>query len=121
MAHAACSREEPEPKFLPPTNIFPLYVGSFNTKSALGVLSGWYRQSRKRLSPKPSRAVAFKKRAGMIWSVSTFSIGSGTAGDSRVTNLSMGIVFVFKCRWASSPLLFRGAVGAARQIGRAHV
>jgi hypothetical protein len=28
--------------------------------------------------PKPSRVVAFRKRAGMIWSVSTFSSGSGT-------------------------------------------
>jgi hypothetical protein len=46
-------------------------------RSLLGV--SFHISSPKRLSPKASRLSGFKKRAGMIWSVSTFSIGSGTA------------------------------------------
>ena len=37
--HAACSRLDPEPKFFPATSIHPPYVGSFSTKSSLGVPS----------------------------------------------------------------------------------
>src|SRR5690606_10301162 len=96
MAQAACSREEPEPKFFPPTRIFPLKVGSFSTNSFLGVLSALYRQSLKRLSPKPFRSVAFRKRAGMIWSVSTFSMGSGTAVLFNILKLSYAMIIVIK-------------------------
>src|SRR4030095_1806545 len=83
IAHAACSREEPQPKFLPATKILPLYFLLFKGKSSFGWVSSSliYLQSRNRFLPNPSRLVAFKKRAGMIWSVSTFSIFSGTAVD----------------------------------------
>ena len=38
MAHAACSREEPQPKFFSASRISaPAYSGLFSTKSRLGV------------------------------------------------------------------------------------
>src|SRR5690554_2799026 len=95
MAHAACSREEPQPKFLPATSTLPAYVGSFITKSALGRLSLSKRQSRNKFSPKPSRVVAFRKRAGMIWSVSIFSMGIGTTLDVNVLNFFIVLNYDF--------------------------
>src|SRR5690606_30945718 len=93
-AQAACSRLLPQPKFFPATRILPLKRESFRTKSAFGFPSLSYRQSRNRFSPKPSRVVALRKRAGMIWSVSIFSMGSGTAVLFRVMNFSLLILFV---------------------------
>ena len=89
MAHAACSRLEPQPKFFPATIISPLYTGEFITKPALGLPSLSYRQSRNRFSPNPSRVVAFRNRAGIIWSVSMFSIGSGTTVERSVVNFCL--------------------------------
>src|SRR5690606_4111030 len=114
IAQAACSRDEPEPKFLPPTRILPRYVGSFSTKSALGVLSGLYRQSRNRLSPKPTRSVAFKNRAGMIWSVSTFSMGSGTAVLVNILKLSYAILLLNKGPWIGYSSGYSGRSGHQR-------
>ena len=69
--------------------------GLFNIKSFLGVLSALYRQSRKRLSPNPTLSVAFKKRAGMIWSVSTFSWFRGTAVELMLfIALLIGSLFI---------------------------
>ena len=48
--------------------------------------SGLYRQSLKRLSPKPALSVALRKRAGIIWSVSMFSKGSGTHVERTISN-----------------------------------
>lgn len=39
--------------------------------------------------------MAFKNRAGIIWSVSMFSIGRGTAVDSRVVNLFLIVLSNF--------------------------
>src|SRR4030095_13976775 len=79
MDHAACSLEEPQPKFFPATRISPLYCDWFKGKPGFGFegSSFSYRQSLKRFCPNPSLVVAFKKRAGMIWSVSMFSILTG--------------------------------------------
>src|SRR5688572_13471791 len=85
IAQAACSLDEPQPKFFPASKTLPLYVLLFKTKSCFGWFSSslTYLQSRKRFFPNPSLLVAFKKRAGMIWSVSTFSILSGTVVDLK--------------------------------------
>jgi len=37
--------------------------------------------------------VAFRKRAGMIWSVSTFSIGRGMHVEVTVENFSIAMFF----------------------------
>ena len=65
------------------------------TKSGFGCPSLLKRQSRNRLSPNPSREVAFRKRAGIIWSVSTFSSGSGTQVEVSILNFSF--ISVIKC------------------------
>jgi hypothetical protein len=56
-------------------------------------LSFSYLQSRKRFFPKPSLPVAFRKRAGMIWSVSIFSILRGTAVLVIVFNSLISLIF----------------------------
>src|ERR1700741_4254112 len=91
MDHAACSLDEPHPKFFPATKISPLYSGLFKTKSGFGFDSSLftYRQSRKRFLPNPSFVVAFRKRAGIIWSVSIFSTGKGTNVDVSIVNAFM--------------------------------
>ena len=53
MAHAACSRLEPQPKFLPATRMTPPYFGSLSTKSFFKEPSLLYLQSLNRFSPKP--------------------------------------------------------------------
>src|SRR5690606_21839922 len=97
IAQAACSRLLPHPKFFPATRILPEYFESFRTKS-FGLPSESYFQSRNRFSPKPSRVVAFRKRAGIIWSVSIFSIGRGTAVLFSVINFSLLIVQLIPVR-----------------------
>ena len=66
MAHAACSLDEPDPKFFPPTRILPSNCVLFNTKSFFGESSELYLQSLNKLSPKPNLSVAFKNLAGII-------------------------------------------------------
>jgi hypothetical protein len=71
-AQTACSRDEPQPKFGPPTRICgPRSRGN----------SG---QSWNSLSPSPVRPVVFKNRAGMMRSVSRSATGSTTARERTV-------------------------------------
>ena len=61
------------------------------TKLVLALLPSLsYRQSRNKFSPNPSLVVAFRKRAGIIWSVSTFSKGRGT----QVLVIILNFVFI---------------------------
>ena len=77
-AQAACSRDDPAPKLAPASStIRPAISGRLRTKSARGVPSPSYRQSANRPSPIPDLPVPLRNRAGMIWSVSTLSTGSG--------------------------------------------
>ena len=77
IAHGACSRLDPDPKFGPVIRIdAPAYRGSFNTKS------GSLRHSSNRNGPKPVRSIRFRYCAGMIWSVSTSARSNGTAVPS---------------------------------------
>src|SRR5690606_10886051 len=99
MAQAACSREEPQPKFFPATRICPEKLGLFKTKSGLGWLLLSKRQSRNRFSPNPSRVVAFRKRAGIIGSVSIFSIGRGTTDDVNFSNFFIRIYFAIRIEY----------------------
>ena len=88
IAHTACSLDDPQPKFLPATNIFPLYFYMFKGKDSMGEPSGLYLQSLNKLSPKPILSVAFRNLAGIIWSVSTLSMFNGTAELFNILNLS---------------------------------
>lgn len=58
------------------------YKVFFNEPSLL------YLQSLKRFSPNPFLSVALRKRAGIIWSVSTFSNGSGTHVLTIISNFA---------------------------------
>jgi hypothetical protein len=73
--------------FSPNQNFTRICIGLLSTNSGFGWFERSYRQSRKRLSPNPFRSTAFRKRAGIIWSVSTFSMGSGTAGDINLLKI----------------------------------
>ena len=60
-AHGACSRDEPEPKFLPAARIgAPANSGRFSGKS------GSWRHSKKRPSAKPVRSMRLRNCLGMI-------------------------------------------------------
>src|SRR6185369_14762221 len=56
IAHAACSRDEPQPKFFPASKTLPPYFLLFKAKSCFGWFSSslTYLQSRKRFFPNPS-------------------------------------------------------------------
>ena len=88
-AQAACSRLEPQPKLSPAIKIVPEYIALLRGKFETGFPVLSKRQSLKTLSPKPFLSVAFKKRAGIIWSVSTFAIFNGIAWDMKVLNFSI--------------------------------
>ena len=79
MAQAACSREEPEPKFSPEIKIVASFrSGAFKINAGFGDPSSKKRHSSKRCLPKPALSTCFKKPLGMIWSVSMLSFISGT-------------------------------------------
>src|SRR5258706_9061254 len=59
------------------------------TKSGFSLPSSRKRKSRKRKSSYPSLRGRRVKRAGMIWSVSTFDWSNGAATSSRMTNGSI--------------------------------
>ncbi len=87
-AHTACSREEPQPKFRPATRTrAPSASGRFRAKPGVALPSFSHRQSAKSAFPRPSRVVVTRKRAGMIWSVSTFSTGSTTVRE-RISRMA---------------------------------
>ena len=67
--------------------MFPLNKGLFKIKSLLILLLLLNLQSLNKFSPKFNLLVAFKNLAGIIWSVSMFSIGIGTTDES--------IIFIF--------------------------
>jgi hypothetical protein len=74
MAHTACSREEPVPKFAPATRIVaPACSCLFSTND------GSSRHSENRPFSKPVRSTCLSQSLGMIWSVSTSERSSGTA------------------------------------------
>src|SRR5215216_6277673 len=74
MAHGACSRLEPLPKFCPASSTTaPSCSGLFITKS------GSSRQLEKRNWPKPVLSIRLRASLGTIWSVSTSSQPSGSA------------------------------------------
>src|SRR3712207_3766020 len=74
MAHGACSRLEPLPKFCPASSTTaPSCSGLFITKS------GSSRHPEKRNWPKPVRSMRLRASLGTIWSVSTSSQPSGNA------------------------------------------
>src|SRR5882672_9972656 len=74
IAHTACSRDEPVPKFGPATRIpAPAKRSSFRTKLRSS------RHDENRPLPKPVRSTRLSHSAGMIWSVSTSERSSGTA------------------------------------------
>src|SRR5262245_41833974 len=98
-AHGACSREEPQPKFLRVRRIVaPLYRGWLSTKSGFG----WRcdvsipgspmslkRHASNRCGPKPVRLMDFRNCFGMIESVSTFSRSSGATNPVWTVNFSI--------------------------------
>jgi hypothetical protein len=84
-AQGACSRDEPQPKFSKAISTSALrQAGWFSTKSGFSDPSSRKRMLWKRFLPKPVRLMDFRKRAGMILSVSTFAMGSGAATPVRV-------------------------------------
>jgi hypothetical protein len=66
IAHTACSLDDPHPKFLPATSIFPVYFLLFKGNDSTGEPSDLYLQSLKRLSPKPILSVAFRILRGLF-------------------------------------------------------
>ena len=83
-AHGACSRELPQPKFHPATSTRAVApTGVFRMNSGRTAPSASARQSANRCAPSPVRLVVFRKRAGMIWSVSMLSRPIATAGPSN--------------------------------------
>src|SRR5688572_31675407 len=83
-AQGACSREEPQPKFLRARRIVaPLKRGWLSTNSRS------LRHSAKRPSPKPVRLIEARYCFGMIWSVSTFARSSGTTTPFRTVNFTI--------------------------------
>jgi hypothetical protein len=84
IAHTACSRDEPVPKFGPPSRIVaPVKRSSLSTKLRSS------RQAENRPAPKPVRSTRLSQAAGMIWSVSTSDRLSGTARPVTTRTASM--------------------------------
>src|SRR5712664_1620349 len=83
-AQGACSREEPQPKFLRARRIVaPLERGWFSTNS------GALRQAPNSASEKPVRLIDFRCSLAMIWSVSTLARSSGATRPLRTVNFSI--------------------------------
>src|SRR5688572_31550749 len=83
-AQGACSREEPQPKFLRARRIVaPLKRGWLSTNSRS------LRHSANRPWPKPVRLIEARYCFGMIWSVSTLARSSGTTRPFRTVNFSI--------------------------------
>src|SRR5688500_941050 len=68
----------------------PAAAGPSNGESARALPAASRRQSANRCAPSPVRAVDVRKRAGMIWSVSTSSRGRTTTRDASVVNGLIG-------------------------------
>jgi hypothetical protein len=58
---------------------FSEYFGLLRTKSVFGLFSLSNLQSLKTFCPKPFLSILFRNLAGIIWSVSIFSVGKGMA------------------------------------------
>ena len=86
-AQGACSRELPQPKFSCAIRISARRYGSWlSTKSGFSEPSARKRSVSNRCLPSPVRLMIFRKRAGMILSVSTLASGSGAATPVSVVN-----------------------------------
>src|SRR3954466_15438370 len=98
-AHGACSRDEPQPKFLRARRIdAPWYIGWVSTKSGVGLRfeasmpgspMSRKRQASNTCGPKPVRLMDFRNCFGMIASVSTFSRSSGSTAPVWTVNFSI--------------------------------
>src|SRR5258708_8681676 len=85
-AHGACSREEPQPKFLRPSRIVAsLKRGWFSTNC------GSLRHSANRPWAKPVRLIEARYCFGMIWSVSTFALSSSITRPFSTVNFSIAL------------------------------
>ena len=86
-AQGACSRDEPEPKLSPGEEDLPaLHLRAVEDEVRVRACRPRGSASRGRgRAARPVFSVVFRYRAGMIWSVSTFSFGSGIdpAGEGR--------------------------------------
>ena len=87
-AHGACSRELPQPKLSPASRTCApcasrLVQHEVRLRIARGVVAPVVEQLLVEALP---CEVVFRKRAGMIWSVSTLFDGSGTMRLSKLVN-----------------------------------
>ena len=89
-AQGACSREEPQPKLSPATNILESrYASLFKTKSSTSDPSDLYLISANALTPRPERLMVFRNCFGIIISVSIFTNGIGAAIPLNFSNFSI--------------------------------
>ena len=81
---------EPLPKFLPATKMVPEYFGLFRTKLWLRAIFP-VTPVAEQIFAKSFALNRLRNLAGMIWSVSTFSMGRGIAELIILWNLSIAI------------------------------
>ena len=85
-AQGACSREEPQPKLSPASRTAPRSIRGGSRQIRVGAAVRQIAPARKTI-PRPTQPIGhFQKRAGMIWSVSTSSHGSGMTREVSVLN-----------------------------------